>query len=79
MIGDWGKGWEIQVQPVAVQSKPKRMQEEDVGTKSLYIPPIRPLSRTMHSSILDREKDTTILHNGAGLRLGEILRGMKER
>ena len=27
MIGDWGKGWEIQVQPVAVQSKPKRMQE----------------------------------------------------
>ena len=27
MIGDWGKGWEIQVQPVAVQSKPKRMQD----------------------------------------------------
>ena len=24
MIGDWGKGWEIQVQPVAVQSKPKK-------------------------------------------------------
>jgi hypothetical protein len=46
MIGDWGKGWEIQVQPVAVQSKPKRMQDvgRDVGTKSLYIPPIRPLS-----------------------------------
>ena len=27
MIGDWGKGWEIQVQPVAVQSKPKRMHD----------------------------------------------------
>jgi hypothetical protein len=27
VIGDWGKGWEIQVQPVAVQSKPKRMQD----------------------------------------------------
>jgi hypothetical protein len=24
VIGDWGKGWEIQVQPVAVQSKPKK-------------------------------------------------------
>ena len=46
MIGDWGKGWEIQVQLVAVctvQSKPKRMQEGDVGAKSLYNPPIRPL------------------------------------
>jgi hypothetical protein len=32
------------VQPVAVQSKLKRMQEGDVGTKSLYIPPIKPLS-----------------------------------
>jgi hypothetical protein len=45
VIGDWVKGWEIQVQPVAVQLKPKRMQEEDVGTKSLYIPPNRPLSQ----------------------------------
>jgi hypothetical protein len=46
-MGDWGKRWEIQVQPVAVQSKPKKgckMQEGDAGTKSLYIPPIRPLS-----------------------------------
>jgi hypothetical protein len=24
VIGDWEKGWEIQVQPVAVQSKPKK-------------------------------------------------------
>jgi hypothetical protein len=24
VIGNWGKGWEIQVQPVAVQSKPKK-------------------------------------------------------
>jgi hypothetical protein len=43
VIGDWGKGWEIQVQPVAVQSKPKKMLEGDVGMKGLYIPPIRPL------------------------------------
>ena len=27
--GDWRKGWEIQVQPVAVQSKPKRMQDAE--------------------------------------------------
>ena len=44
MIGDWEKGWEIQVQLVAVQSKPKRMQKGDVGMKSLYIPSIRPMS-----------------------------------
>jgi hypothetical protein len=52
VIGDWGKGWEIQVQPVAVQSKPKgcRMQEGDAGTKSLYIPPIRPLSGSAGTS-----------------------------
>ena len=38
------EGVEIQVQPVAVQSKPKRMQEEGVRAKSLYVAPIRPLS-----------------------------------
>jgi hypothetical protein len=27
VVGHWGKGWEIQVQPVAVQSKPKRMRK----------------------------------------------------
>jgi hypothetical protein len=45
VIGDLGKGWEIQVQPVAVQSKPKRMQDVGggCGNEGLYIPPIRPL------------------------------------
>ena len=42
MISDWGKGWEIQEQPVAVQSKPKSMQEGDVGTKSFISLPLDP-------------------------------------
>ena len=72
MIGDWGKGWEIQVQPVTVQSKPKRMQEGDVGTKSIYILPIRPLSKialwpaeSKHLRNVDfnlRANDTEILY-----------------
>jgi hypothetical protein len=40
----WGKGWEIQVQPGAVQSKLKRMLNEMWERRSLYIPLIRPLS-----------------------------------
>ena len=41
------------MQPVAVQSKPKRcrMQEGDARTMSLYIPPIRPLSAKLISLI----------------------------
>jgi hypothetical protein len=46
--------------------------ECSLSNHTLYI-------RTMHSPILEREKDTTILYNGAGLRLGEILRGTKKR
>jgi hypothetical protein len=44
VIGNWGKGWEIQVQLVAVQSKLKRMQKEMGSEGPLYIPSIRPLS-----------------------------------
>jgi hypothetical protein len=41
MIGDWGKGWKIQVQLVAVQSKPKRMQDAGggCGNEGLLYPP----------------------------------------
>ena len=47
VIGNWEKGWGIQVRPVAVQSKLKRMQKDaegNGGKRSLYIPSIRPLS-----------------------------------
>jgi hypothetical protein len=57
VIGDWGKGWEIQVQSVTVQSKAKRMQEGEVGTKSLYIPPIRPLSEKLSNLQIVDVKD----------------------
>ena len=44
MIGDWGKGREIQVQLGAVQSKLKRMLSEMGERRALSIPLIRPLS-----------------------------------
>jgi hypothetical protein len=66
VIGDRGKGWEIQVQPVAVQSKPKRMQDGDVGTKSLYIPPIRPLSEKQYCQVFKRADRPAKTHEPKG-------------
>ena len=45
-MGDWGRGGRFKCNQLQYNRSPKgcRMQEGDVGTKSLYIPPIRPLS-----------------------------------
>jgi hypothetical protein len=44
VIGNRGKGWEIQVQPVAVQSKLEKDAEGSGDRRGLYIPCIRPPS-----------------------------------
>jgi hypothetical protein len=46
-MGDWGRGGRLKCNQLQYNRSPKgcRMQEGDAGTKSLYIPPIRPLSR----------------------------------
>jgi hypothetical protein len=51
VMGNWGKGWEIQVQLVAVQSKLKRMQKEIGKEGLLYIPSIRPCQNISAESI----------------------------
>jgi hypothetical protein len=47
VIGDGGRGGRFKYDQVQYNRSPKgcRMQEGDAGTKSLYIPPIRTLSK----------------------------------
>ena len=52
ILGNWGKGWEIQVQLGAVQSKLKRVLNKVRERRALYIPLIRPLSSNASSILL---------------------------
>ena len=61
MIGDWGKGWEIQVQPVAVQSKPIRMQEGIWERRAFISLPLDPCQDGQEVSMNQRMKAWNII------------------